>query len=286
MSAVSGWTSAIISCALGACALGACALGACTLAACALSSSQRLERSAHAAHLERGLFVTPGFDLVAWVRMTRPGEPVRIYIEGDGHAWASRFEPSRDPTPRHAIGLALATVDPAANVVYLARPCQYAARSRRCEAGYWMQRRFAPEVIESMNAAVEQIAALAHAPVELIGFSGGGAAAVMIAARRHDVLSLRTVAGALDTAEIMRLHGVSPLTGSINPIDFAGDVAGIPQIHFLGAQDAVVPAAVATRFALRAGGSCVTLRDVPAMTHQSDWRAVWPRLLAEKPRCR
>jgi hypothetical protein len=43
--------------------------------------------------------------------------------------------------------------------------------------------------------------------------------ASLVAARRHDVVRLVTVAGNLDHLAWTTLHGVSPLTGSLNPAD-------------------------------------------------------------------
>ena len=50
---------------------------------------------------------------------------VNIYIEGDGRAWLNKNRPSLDPTPKNSLALKLAEIDPAPNVIYLARPCQY-----------------------------------------------------------------------------------------------------------------------------------------------------------------
>ena len=60
---------------------------------------------------------SPGFVLTAFARVTRHDQPLNLYIEDDGLAWRSRNEPSDAPTPHQALGLALAAVDPAANVV-------------------------------------------------------------------------------------------------------------------------------------------------------------------------
>ena len=55
-------------------------------------------------------------------RCDKPGQDLSIYLEGDGLAWVSRTEASRDPTPDNPIGLRLAAIDPAPNVVWIARP--------------------------------------------------------------------------------------------------------------------------------------------------------------------
>ena len=256
-----------------------------TLAGCAALDPVALAESAG---LKRERLETGSFVLTAYSRISKPRESIHIYIEGDGQAWLSRTEPSLDPTPREATGLKLAVADPASNVVYLARPCQFtpAAMNPRCGIPYWTGKRFAPEVVASMNEAVSQIAArVPGRRIELTGYSGGGAVAVLIAARRTDVVSIRTVAGNLDDEFVNRLHDVSPMPQSENPIDFASKVAEIAQIHFSGADDTVVPLVVAQRFVEATGGRCAQARPVPGLTHDGDWSRVWPHLLGVTPVC-
>ncbi len=259
-----------------------------------LSGCASLDRDAHAeslakpAGLQREVLVAGGFRLTAFSRITRADKPVRIYIEGDGLAWISRTEPSLDPTPVVATGLALAAADPSPNVAYLARPCQFTPMqdNPRCEVAYWTGKRFAPEVLDAMDGAIGQLAArVPGQALELVGYSGGGAIAVLVAARRHDVATLRTVAGNLDVEYVNRWHRVSPMPASRNPIDVARQVAGIPQIHFSSAQDTVVPPEVARRFASAVGGTCVKTRVVSGVTHDGDWAQRWRDLLTQTPAC-
>ncbi|VVE88160.1 alpha/beta hydrolase [Pandoraea bronchicola] len=259
-----------------------------------VSGCASLDRDAHAdslakpAGLQREVLVAGDFRLTAFSRITRADKPLRIYIEGDGLAWVSRTEPSLDPTPVAATGLALAAADSSANVAYLARPCQFTPMpdNPRCQVAYWTGKRFAPEVVNAMDGAVGQLAArLPGQPIELVGYSGGGAIAVLVAARRHDVAALRTVAGNLDVEYVNQMHRVSPMPASRNPIDVARQVAGIAQIHFSGAQDTVVPPEVARRFASAAGGTCVKTRVVNGVTHDGDWAQRWRDLLAQTPVC-
>jgi hypothetical protein len=259
-----------------------------------LTGCAALDPNAHAdalagrAGLHRELIETGSFALTAFSRISRPDEPIHLYIEGDGQAWLSRTEPSLDPTPRQAEGLALAAADPAPNVVYVARPCQFTpmAENPRCGIPFWTGKRFAPEVVTSMNEAVSQVAARAPGQgLDLVGYSGGGALAVLVAARRTDVASIRTVAGNLDDEFVNRLHDVSAMPESENPIDFARRVAAIPQIHFGGADDTVVPPEVAERFVNATQGRCAQARIVQHVTHEGDWSRLWPALLRVTPVC-
>ncbi|MBF0392345.1 MAG: alpha/beta hydrolase [Alphaproteobacteria bacterium] len=259
-----------------------------------LSGCAAIDRDANAdalakpARMTRMPMKTNPFVLTSFVRITDRTRPVTIYIEGDGLAWASRTEVSRDPTPKNAQGLALAAADPSANVVYLARPCQYSDRSANptCGPDYWTSKRFAPEVIAAMNQAADQVAARVPGQMlNLVGYSGGGAVAVLMAARRQDVASIRTVAGNLDHAEVNRLAQVSQLTGSLNAIDVAAQVAKVPQIHYSGANDRVVPPVIAQRFTQASGSACVRAMTVPGADHESGWNERWRELLGMAPTC-
>ncbi len=73
---------------------------------------------------------TVAFPLLAQSRIARPGEPLRIYIEGDGFAYVTRGQPSIDPTPINLVPLRLAAVDSGANIAWVARPAHGPAPKR------------------------------------------------------------------------------------------------------------------------------------------------------------
>lgn len=230
------------------------------------------------------------FDLLSYRRISRPGEPLVIYLEGDGAAWLTPNRLSSDPTPKSQLVLQLAALDPAANVVYLARPCQFVMRPERgrgCQEGYWSDQRYAEEIVAAIDQAISQLVAETSAPsLDLVGYSGGGALAVLVAARRDDVRSLRSVAGNLDPAEFCRYHEVTPLSGSLNPIDSAGQVARIPQLHFVGAKDETVPGRIVERFlAALPAPHCAAKVEVEEADHIDGWLAQWPALLQQELPC-
>jgi len=257
------------------------------LSACASDPLANADTLTQAAGLRREVTRNGPFLLTAYVRITRPDQPLNLYIEGDGLAWRSRYEPSADPTPRKALGLSLAAADNSANVVYLARPCQFTpmASNPACNVSYWTGKRFAPEVVAAMNEAVGHY--LDRVPgqrVNLVGYSGGGAIAVLIAARRNDVATVRTVAGNLDHVALNRWHKVTPMSDSLNAIDVASRVARIAQLHFSGSDDVIVPQRFATAFVQQVG-ACAHQRVLPGLSHEGDWAAIWPTLLKEAPYC-
>ena len=221
--------------------------------------------------------------LTTFHNFTRSGAPLTIYIEGDGFAWRTRHELSSDPTPRHPLVLSLAAIDPSENVAYIARPGQLTASSQPdCDPAYWSEKRFSEEVVSAINSVIDHLKEKSGAKeISLIGYSGGAAIAVLVAARRSDIASLRTIAGNLDNAALTRYQGVSPLSGSLNPIDVAEKIKYLPQRHFVGSDDKVVPLFIAQSFVRREGDkdfSRITI--VNGATHAKGWQERWKELLS------
>jgi hypothetical protein len=224
----------------------------------------------------------PGFDLVAYSATGQAaGDLLTVYIEGDGLAWIDRDEPSANPTPLNPVALRMALAQPDGNAVYLARPCQFVdANLADCSRHYWTDRRFAPEVIAAMNAAVESLKLRYGATsVVLVGYSGGGAVAALIAARREDVSLLVTVAGNLDIDAWSALHRASPLDGSLNPSNEIQRLSRVRQLHFVGGDDHNVPPDLVQGYASRFPADVRPIVQVEAnFDHQCCWAENWPRL--------
>ena len=224
------------------------------------------------------------FVLTSYVKIKEPGSPLHVYIEGDGYAWVTRNRVSADPTPRDPLALQLAVKDTAPNVAYLARPCQYTPREKspKCQTDYWTSKRFSEEVVSSMNQAVTQLLAEANtSELHLVGYSGGGAVAALITAWRQDVKSLRTVGGNLDPNALNEYHKVSPLdVNSLNPINVSEKIRLVPQNHFWGAEDNVVPKQILENYSGKAvPDGCVRLFEVRGADHAKGWSEIWPKLL-------
>lgn len=262
------------------------------LAGCATPSPQARRDSAMVWASAQGWrpLLLPGaaFDLQAFVpeRLQRT-ERLTVYIEGDGLAWLDRHTPSFAPTPADPLALRLAVADAGAQAVYLARPCQYTqgASFKGCEFRYWGTHRFAPEVIGALNDALGELKRRYGATdLVLVGYSGGGAVAALLAARRDDVAALVTVAGTLDTAHWTQVQRLSPLLGSLNPRDAAALLARVPQWHFVGLRDDVVPRSVLNHFLDRVSDSASpgarpsTVEAMPDFDHHCCWAAAWPQL--------
>lgn len=258
------------------------------LTGCMTSPREHADRIASPASLIGQYIETPLFTYTAYIRVNDETQPLHVYIEGDGMAWLSRYQPSSDPTPDNPMALTLATLDPAPNVAYLARPCQFTPRelNLHCQVDYWTGKRFAPEVIDSISQALDQIKVRYQiSTLELTGYSGGGAVAALLAEQRNDILSLRTVAGYLDIAYVNQQHKVSAMPGSLNPIDKARQLEHLPQIHFSGEKDLVISPEVARRFVNQTGTQCANVQVVAKMDHRGPWEKEWLRLMDITPTC-
>ena len=267
-----------------------CAVLLMTLSVCALPETRYQDAFTIAQRgglqpfkIDTGLFGLTGF------HKKGTGNRAVLYIEGDGFAWIDRDTISDNPTPKNPLALKLAALDAAANVFYLARPCQYVdlATEPNCGNAYWSTARFAPEVIDAFDRALDRIKAETGVRAfHLVGFSGGGAVAVLLAARRDDIASLRTIAGNLDHVALNAYRKVSPLTGSLNPITIAREISHIPQVHYTGTGDKVVPGWVAWNFA-RAGDNprCIRTHSVTGVGHMNGWERFWKMHHGQSPDC-
>ncbi|SIR02040.1 alpha/beta hydrolase [Aquipseudomonas alcaligenes] len=258
-----------------------------SLAAC-VSLPSPTERRSQAAALAQasnwqGLELRAGaFRLQAYVpSQTTVNEVLTLYLEGDGLAWLNSHQPSLDPTPLDPLALRLALAQPNGNAAYLGRPCQYlGATQEPCQQGYWTEQRFAEVVVASLDQASDTLKARFGARrLTLVGYSGGGALALLLAARRNDVEQVITVAGNLDHAAWTRLHRVTPLQGSLNPAELRASLAQVPQVHLQGQVDQVTPATLARDFV--AGYPPMhhaRVKVIPGFDHHCCWAQEWPNL--------
>ncbi|KXS53941.1 MAG: hypothetical protein AWU57_1676 [Marinobacter sp. T13-3] len=243
----------------------------------------KADQFANSHHWQRITLKTAHFALRAYGPEPVSERPsLTVYIEGDGLAWVTRSRPSADPTPIQPIGLQLALADPEPKAVYLARPCQY-VKSPACQPEYWLDKRFSPEIIEATGAALDELKVRYSATtLLLVGYSGGGAVAALLAAERDDVKALVTVAGNLDHEFWTNYHQISPLNGSLNPADRASGLARMPQWHFVGGSDAVIPPEALSAYTRQLPGSAPVVRVVkPDYGHQCCWVESWPTLIRQ-----
>ena len=227
---------------------------------------RRVQRGADFAHVVFTNAQTP-----------EPGT-LHVYIEGDGTPYVARHDVAADPTPRNPLMLRLMTLDPAPSI-YVGRPCYFGlAGGPPCTPRDWTLDRFSPRIVDSMAQVIEQMrAARGTDAIELYGHSGGGALAVLLAARLGGVQRIVTIGGNLDTDAWAAYHGYTPLEGSLNPVRGGPLPASLVQQHFVGDQDKVVPPEIVAAAARRLGAPGVVV--LHGVSHARGWDRAWPAIL-------
>ena len=224
-------------------------------------------------------FNTHPFLLAGLIRGQPGSDALVVYLEGDGRG-VVRGRVTQDPTPGQPLSYELAEADPAQAVLYLARIGQYQPTQVGQEfQPYWSDKRLAEEAVAAASEAIDEAKLrLESKRIHLIGYSGGGGLALLLAQRRSDVASLVTVAGLLDTQWWVREKNYHPLTGSLNPADQADRLVYLPQVHFYGAFDPIIPEAMSSHF--QALAPFTSFQRVEVQTnHWKNWAVWWPELL-------
>ncbi len=219
---------------------------------------------------------TDSFLLTTYQRFNRKDKDRKlvVYIEGDGMAWVSRNQLSTNPTPVHPVALELASLDDSANILYIARPCQYLwlKNTNGCNSKYWSNKRGSEEVIDAINQVISIVKDKENMlSIKLIGYSGGGGIAAIITKRRDDVKKLITVAGNLNYKLFAKIHKITSMNGSINPVIVAKQIESIPQVHYVGSDDRIVPEQIVRSFSDK-------VVVVSGATH-TNWAEKWEMLL-------
>jgi pimeloyl-ACP methyl ester carboxylesterase len=250
------------------------------LASCA-SPERSAHRIAHRAGLAPLTLPGNGFEHRAYAALRGGEGTLVLLVDSDGTPWIeSGTRAASDPTPRVPLALKLAAETPGP-VLYLGRPCYYGAGPRSaCTPRFWTSDRYSPEVVESMVAAADSFAA-AHglSRVLLVGYSGGGALAALMAPRLSRTVGVVTIAADLDTDAWAKWHRYAPLSGSLNPA--AEPPLRVPEWHLVGGRDVNVPVATARRYLERVPPEQVFL--YPTYDHACCWEELWPSFLRRLP---
>lgn len=220
---------------------------------------------------------TRSFSIASWQKITSPNSVYKIYIEGDGYAFNARGKATQDPTPHSNLVKELAFGDNSPNVIYLARPCQY-IKSPICSQRHWTTARFAPEIINAEYEAIKST--VGDNPVILIGFSGGAQVAGLIATTKPglNVKKIITIAGNLDHFTWVQYHKLPILNESMNLESYRNQFAEIPQIHYVGSEDKVMPSILVREFI----SSDDLVVEVNGASHNEGWKQIYNNIWNEK----
>ena len=247
------------------------------LASCA-TPGRRIDEIAANAQLTRAIVQGTRFHHVTYVRDTADDATLTVYIEGDGIPWIRGREPAPDPTTREPLALALMVASPDAGL-YVARPCYQLQLEATCRPELWTFARYGDEVVASMVSAIaRQLETRRAQSVRLVGYSGGGVLAVLIAERLERVTHVITIAANLDVAAWSSHHGYLPLADSLDPARSERSHA-FREMHLQGALDRTVPSATTRDYFTRYPQA--QQRTFVEFDHVCCWVREWPRIAAE-----
>lgn len=212
-------------------------------------------------------------------RVSKNADRVNVYLEGDGLPWVTQNRVAKDPTPRNPLALRLMGHDPGPSL-YLGRPCYHGlADSPGCSPRLWTHGRYSEAVVWSMVAALRHaIDSNTHWEVTLIGYSGGGVLAMLMAARMEQVRTVVTVASNLDIDAWTAHNGYSRLRGSLNPATQPPLPPRVRQFHLVGGRDLRVTPTVVQNAVARQPSARTWI--VPDFSHTCCWERSWPEILA------
>ena len=148
---------------------------------------------------------------------------------------------------------------------------------KECDESLWTDGRFSSQVIAMSNQAIDR--ALQNVPtvrLNLVGHSGGGTLATLVAAQRRDVNCLVTMASPLDTTAWARALLIAPLTRSQNPAEPNANLKQIRQTHYLGENDRIVTKESIGRY--RNFPPQTEFITIAGFDHQKFWVEYWPML--------
>jgi len=249
------------------------------LSACA-GPSKRFDRLADENGFTRHAVQGSAFSHALFTKhRSNGGKRLHVYLGGDGAPWIRGRWKSADPTPGDAIGLRLMALDRSLSV-YLGRPCYHGSGpAQLCDPLLWTQERYSARVVESLQRVLELfLSEGGYSELVLIGYSGGGALAMLLAQRLPEIRTVVTVAGNLDIDAWTSHHGYLPLDGSLNPKLLPRFTVSVRQIHLIGGADTNIPPWM-SRSAL-IGQPDAHIIEWPEFDHACCWELIWPEILA------
>jgi len=210
-----------------------------------------------------------------------------LVVEGDGKPWRSRFQIASDPTPEKPLMLNWLSVTrhPA---VYLGRPCYFGRKqlatptpslkisgvvlNQGCDIYWYTFGRYSSTVVDSMVAAANNIAE--GSCLILLGHSGGGTLAMLMARQLPRVMAVVTLAGNINVTAWQEYHKFTPLVGSLDPAKAMPLPEQISQIHIAAKGDQQILADWVEQESLRQQADF----QVWSIGDHSEWRDSWVKL--------
>ncbi len=248
-----------------------------SLAACVSAPSVKYQQRSQAYGFLEKTISTEVFDHSIFSNQkVNPSSALHVYIEGDGQPFIHQRYINNDPTSVTALGLTLMHADPNPSVL-IGRPCYHGHKSDNCVNNkWWTSHRYSEQVVSSMAKTINALNS-GQRDIILIGFSGGGSIAMLLAGRVDRLKKIVTVNANLDIDAWTQYHAYTPLKGSLNPIDYLDKTAPWEQIHLVGGRDKNVTHTVwQDKIQSAANARIITY---PNFNHTCCWASIWLQIL-------
>lgn len=202
-----------------------------------------------------------------------------VFLEGDGQPWVDGGRRvARDPSPKIPLAFDLFRASSVPRA-YLGRPCYFShADDVGCDPSLWTSARYGRAAVASMASALETLVReYSTRRLILVGYSGGGTIAYLVAPRIPTVSAVVTISGNLDIDAWTRVHRFLSLSESDNPATVPALDHRITQIAIVGARDVNIPPSSLGAFLDRQQPQEVWIYD--DHDHACCWRRDWPSIL-------
>jgi pimeloyl-ACP methyl ester carboxylesterase len=248
------------------------------LAGCA-SPSKRFDQQASELGFDRQEWLGEGFTHVLFKNYpSQQGTELHVYLGGDGTPWVNGKFIALDPTPRNPVGLRLMALDENPSV-YLGRPCYHGRyNTPACSPLLWTYQRYSNAVVESMASVINQLLQGGdYEHLVLVGFSGGGGLAMLLAPKIPQTRQLVTLSANLDIQAWTKLHDYDELKGSINPAAQPPLHEAIQQYHLAGGKDQNIPPwMIQAAVEKQSNGQFIIFDE---FGHGCCWEKIWKSML-------
>lgn len=207
------------------------------------------------------------------VTRTKTIDTLRVYLGGDGKPW-KKGKPSSNPSGADRLAFELFLKDPKATH-YISRPCyDIEPAPSSCRPKLWTSDRYSKKVIATMSEAL--ITIVGNRNIELVGYSGGGTLAVLLAQQLPQVTRVLTLGANLDHTAWTNFHETPALSGSVNPATNNRHISG-QELHLYGQNDLEVPAAINQKYFDNNPSANIGVID--HFDHRCCWLEQWPDIL-------
>jgi len=127
---------------------------------------------------------------------------LHVYIDGDGTPWERNRWIADDPTARNPLILRLMAQDTESSLL-LGRPCYYGlSYTSECDNKFWTSHRYSKQVVDSMVQALNSwLDQYDYKEIIVIGYSGGGAIALLMADKIKQISNEVTVSANLNVTQ-------------------------------------------------------------------------------------